>query len=94
MTINDNLEAFDWAWAMWYWLSHNYGGAGCTKYACMNTLTIDHKLGNIPSIDFDNNDCDEYEMSVIYYHELDENNWQEYFDTLNNYLTNDYEERA
>lgn len=89
--IEDKGEAFDWAWALWYWLSHNYNGMHCPKYASMCKLTSTYQLDKIPSIDFENNDCDEYEMAVMYYHELDEDDWEEYFNVFCNYMDNDWE---
>ena len=91
MEIEDKGQAFDWAWALYHFLSHNYGGQGCTMYSCLNRLTLEYELRNVPTIDFENNDCDEYEMAVMYYNELDNHNYQEYFNTFCHYMDNDWE---
>ena len=90
MTINDNCEAFDWAWALWYWCSHWHGGMSCPKYAGMCSIPVT----NVPDIDFDDNDCDEYEMAVMFYHELDEDNWEEYLEIFTNYMETEWDKEA
>ena len=86
--ITDKCEAFDWAWAFSGWLSHNCGGRGCDKYAALCKLFAEYKLTNTPEIDFDNNVHDDYEMAVMYYNELTELNWEDYFDEFCDYMDN------
>ena len=93
----DNYEAFDQAFAIWYWLSHNYDGMFDPKYSAMNTLTSDHKLTNPPSIDFDTKeDLDNVDESLIIelYHAMNEENWEENFKNLCDYLENDFEKNS
>jgi hypothetical protein len=88
--INDKCEAFDWAWALWSWFSHHHEGQNCPKYAAMN-IAHDYDMTNIPSIDFDNNNCDEYDMAVEYYHQINEDNWEEHLKEFRNYMDNKYD---
>jgi hypothetical protein len=86
--IQDKCEAFDHAWAIWYWLSHWHEGQFSEKYAAMCSIPVE----NVPSIDFDENDCDEYEETVRIYHELSEDNWEEYYQELMRYLDEEWED--
>ena len=91
-TINDHGEAFDWAWALYSWFNHWHGGRGCDKYAAMCKMSGEYKLTRVPAIDFDNNKHDEYEMAVMYYNEITEDNWQELFDKFCDYMDNEWDD--
>lgn len=91
LVIQDKCEAFDWAWAFFYYLSHNYNGMGCPKYAALSKLTSEYELSDIPSIDMDNNDCEDYTMAVFYYHDLDEDNWESHFDIFCLFMDNKWD---
>lgn len=92
MQLEDKGDAFDWAWALWYWLSHWHGGQSCEKYAALSSFQVEYNLTNIPSIDFDDNDCDEYDQCVLFYHEITEDNWIKKLDTLRDFLDNKWED--
>ncbi len=91
MKIEDKGQAFDWAWAFYHWFKHNHGGITCGKYEAICKLVDIYRLDKVPPIDFENNDCDDYEMAVIYYHELDESNWQAYFKKFCYYMDKDWD---
>lgn len=88
---NDNCEAFDMAIALWYWLSHWYGGMHCPKYAAMCRITGEYGLGNVPSIDMDSEEYDEDEMVRMCYHELNEDNWEQVLENWCDYMDNEWE---
>lgn len=94
MKINDNCEAFDWAWALYHWLNLWHDGIHCDKYEALCRLCEDYKLANVPDIDFNNNDCDEYDMAVIYYHDLDQENWAKHFDKFCTYMEEEWDNEA
>lgn len=96
--INDHCEAFDAAYAIWYWLSHNYEGMYCPKYAAMS-LSHDYKMTNIPSIDFDSEleygheDYDEEnEGTVMRYHEITEDNWEQAVSEFRDFMDNKWDD--
>lgn len=91
MKIEDKGDAFDWAWAFWLWLSHNHSGMRSDEYAAMSKLDGEYCLSNVPNIDVDNNDCDDYEMAVMYYHELSDDNWQDKFAVFCDYMDNEWD---
>lgn len=94
--INDNIEAFDMAFALWYWLSHWHGGMRCEKYSAMCQIMGEYGLDNIPSIDFDSDDQvdDEYYMTISYYNDLDEENWKETFEAWREYMDTRWDDEA
>lgn len=92
MKLTDNCEAFDYAIALWYWLSHHYSGQGCDKYTAMSKIDYDYKLSNIPSIDFDEeSDCCDEAMIRDYYADLNESNWRQRYDMFCEYMDNEWE---
>ena len=99
--INDHCEAFDWAFGIWYWLSHWHDGQFGARYAAMCQITEQYKLRNIPSIDFDSeavygdDDFDEdNEGAIMVYHEINEENWEEFVDEFCRYMDDDWEKDA
>jgi hypothetical protein len=88
MKIHDKCDAFDHAWAIWYWLSHWYGGMSCPKYAAMCSIPV----SNVPSIDFDGKPEYDTEMAVNIYHEITEDNWEEYYQELMRFLEEDWDD--
>jgi len=68
--ITDKCEAFDVAIGLYEWLSHNYGGMGCDKYAAMSKMVGEYRLSS-RGIDS--------EGSQMVYDELDEDNWEGLF---------------
>jgi len=91
--INNKGEAFDWAWALWYWFSHNYGGMGCDKYAALCKLTSKYGLSNIPTIDMEEFIDDEYEMARMYYGMLEgyPESWEEQFDEFCRFMDDEWD---
>jgi len=89
--INDHFDAFMWAYAIWYWLSHHHEGQASDKYAAMSMSTI-YNMTNIPSIDFDSQEHDdENEMAIEYYHQINEDNWNDIYNEFCNYMDNDWD---
>ena len=92
--VTDNFEAFEMAFALWYWTSHWHGGMWCEKYSAMCQIMGEYGLSNIPDIDFDNENDDEYYMAIQYYHELNEDNWKETFEAWCEYMDTKWEDEA
>jgi hypothetical protein len=88
--IEDHGDAFDWAFAIWYWLSHNHEGQTSDKYAALS-MSSEYNMQNIPNIDFENNDCDEFEQTVIYYHEITKDNWESIYQQFRYYMNNEWD---
>jgi len=92
--IQDKSEAFDHAIALNYWLSHNYMGQFCDKYAALSKIIGEYKLTRPPKIDFEvqwHPDDENYEIARIY-NELNEDNWSETFNIFCNYMDNHWSE--
>lgn len=84
--VNDNYEAFEMAFALWYWCTHNYSKFDA-KHEAFCKITSEYKLNNIPSIDFDADEWDdEYYQVISYYHDLNEDNWKETFEAWCDYM--------
>lgn len=94
MKPTDNHEAFEMAIAIWYWLSHWHGGMWCEKYSAMCQLTAEYGLGNIPSIDMDDEEDDENYMVRSYYQDLSEDNWKQVFEDWCEYMDNEWDSEA
>lgn len=90
MQLNDKCEAFDWAYALWYWCTHNYSKFD-EKHEAFCKISGEYKLTNIPDIDFEDNKCDEYDSAVMYYHEIDEGNWKDKFNNFCHFMDNDWD---
>ena len=74
--INDHCEAFDSAYAIWYWLSHHHEGMMSDKYAAMS-ISHDYNMTNIPDIDPDSEGIDDENYGAIErYHQITEDNWE------------------
>lgn len=82
--IEDKCQAFDVAIALYTWLSHWYDGMYDTKYAVMSELVGKHKLV-IKSDSLGENE-------LFIYDELSEDNWQECWTMLEDYLNNKWNE--
>ncbi len=78
--VNDKNDAFNVAIGLYTWLSHNYSGMYCDKYAAMSKLVGEHNL----SIRGDELEDEEQ----LIYDELSEENWAICWETLDDYLTN------
>ena len=91
LEIHDNGDAFDAAIALYYWLSHWHCGQFSDEYKAMCKITGEYKLENIPDIDFEDTDDDENFNTRMIYEELDDSNWQEYFDSFCEYMDNKWE---
>jgi len=90
--VNDPCEAFDMAFALWYWCTHNYSKFDA-KHEAFCKITGEYRLSNIPSIDFDTDEWeDEYYMAISYYHDLNEDNWKETFEAWCDYMDNEWDE--
>lgn len=96
--INDHCEAFDWAFGLWYWLTHHYSKFDA-KHEAFCKITGEYNLSNIPDIDFDSEleygqdgYDEENEGAIMVYHEITEENWQEYFDNFCDYMDNDWDD--
>ena len=89
--IDSHHEAFDWAFAIWYWLSHHHEGIRCEKYAVMSNMPEKHKMSNIPSIDFGDNDDMDYYGAIEIYHQIDESNWKDYNNEFERYMEYEWE---
>lgn len=92
MEIQDKGDAFDMAWGLYSWLSHNHCGQGSEEYSAMCKISGEYELTNIPDIDFDNNDCDEHENAVYIYNDLDDSNWQETFEEFCDFMDNKWDD--
>ena len=91
--ISDKSEAFDAAIALYTWLSHNHEGQFSDKYAAMSKIIGEYGLKNVPDIDIDNTDEDsDYETVVMIYHELTEDNWEEYFEDFCTFMDSEYDD--
>lgn len=96
--LNDHCEAFDYAFALWYWCTHHYSKFDA-KHEAFCKITSDYGLTNIPDIDFDleygHPDYDEENGgAIMIYHELTEENWTEYFDAFCDYMDNEWHDDA
>jgi hypothetical protein len=94
MKPTDNFEAFEMAFALWYWCSHWHGGLRCPKYAAMCVLQTQYKLSNIPSIDFDDETDDEYFLARMYYQGLTADNWNQVFSDFEDYMNTEWDKEA
>lgn len=90
IVINDHSDAFSWATALWYWCTHNYSKFDA-KYVAFCKISDEYGLKNIPDIDFDNNTCEDYEIDVMNYHEINEDNWGDIFNTFCDYMDNEWD---
>lgn len=90
--ITSKNDAFSHAFAIWYWLSHNHEGQTCDKYAKMSSMCGEFNITNIPEIDFETNDFDDEDYdSVIIYHNINDENWLEYYNQFENYMNNEWD---
>lgn len=91
INIDNHGDAFDWAYAIWYWLSHWHEGQSSDKYAALS-MSVTYNMTNIPDIDFDDIDFDnEYCNAIEYYHTINEDNWEEIYKQFCNYMNNEWD---
>lgn len=96
--INDKCEAFDYAFGLYYWLTHWYSKFD-EKHEAFCKITSEYGLGNIPEIDFDStaeygdDDFDEEnEGAIRVYHDLTEDNWKETFEAFCDFMDNEWDD--
>lgn len=91
--ITDHYEAFNFAFGIWTWLSHNHEGIRCEKYAYMSTMPSRHNMSNIPDIEVDNDDYDNNENyeAVMIYNMMTDDNWTEYTEEFERYMSEDWD---
>ena len=90
MDITNKCEAFDMAIALWYWCTHNYSKFDA-KHEAFCKITEDYKLSNIPSIDFDSTEEDDYDMVRMMYHNITEDNWEQTYQDFCDFMDNEWE---
>ena len=91
INIEDHYDAFMWAYAIWYWLSHHHEGQFSEKYAAMS-MSETYKMRNIPDIDFDSKNLDDENYQAIeYYHMINEDNWESIYKQFCHYMDNDWD---
>lgn len=106
VTIDDHFEAFMWAYAIWYWLSHHHEGQSSNKYMLMSNMPTKFQMTNIPDINFevkgdnylddenyqdDSNDNDENYQAIENYHKINDENYQLAYDEFEYYMENEWD---
>jgi len=94
INIEDHADAFDWAYAIWYWLSHNHEGQTSDKYAALS-MSDTYNMNNIPDIDFEDTEFsnEEYFNCTEYYHQINEDNWENIYNEFCSYMDNDWDNK-
>lgn len=93
--IQDHYDAFMWAFAIWYWLSHQHEGQASDKYSVMSCFDTKHSMSNIPDIDFDLKGDELYDdenyQAIINYQVITEDNWKQINEEFEYYMENQWD---
>jgi len=82
INIQENHEASDWAIAIYTWLSQNYNGQNCEKYAAMSKMSSAYGLDVREGLD---------DMTQVYHDEITEENWENIFSIFCKYMDEEYD---